>query len=70
MSSERERVRLVGALTLHIDNQQPPCVGACRLAQAIVELVEDRNALEALEMSGAIAALARRFPRKPVGSTR
>jgi hypothetical protein len=68
--STRERTRIAGALMLLIDSDEPPGLAARQLAYSVVELVEDREPLEALEISGALTALKRRFPRKPPGSTR
>lgn len=70
MNSSRERLRLIGALTLLIDADRPPGLAARQLAQSVVELIEARGGLEALEISGAVTALKRRFPRRPPGSTR
>lgn len=69
MSSHRERLRLIGALSILIDSDEPPGLAARQLAQSVVELIENREGLEALEISGALTALKRRFPRKPPGST-
>lgn len=68
--TNRERLRIIGALVLLIDTDRPPCLAARQLAQSVVELIEDRAGLEALEISGALTALKRRFPRPPPGSTR
>lgn len=68
--SHRERVRLIGALALLIDADRPPGLAARKLAESVLKLVEGRGGLEALEISGAVTALMRRFPRKPPGSTR
>jgi hypothetical protein len=51
------------ALTMAIDRDQPPGLAAAELARAVLSLVQDRDAKEAVHIAAAIADVAQRFPR-------
>ena len=65
MSARRERERLTGALAMLIDSKNyPPEPAALELARTVVALVHGRKGEVAIEISGALIRLAKRFPRR------
>jgi hypothetical protein len=64
MSSDRECERIVGALAMLIDADEPPGLAARELARTVVSLVRDRESPDAVRISGALIRLGARFPRR------
>jgi hypothetical protein len=54
---------LVRRLAAAIDADEPPGLAATTLARAVVELVRDRESIDALHLAGEIETLAHRYPR-------
>ena len=63
MTQPIAREHLLRALTCAIDVDEPPALAATELARAVVSLVHDRDAKEALQIAAALAQVAQRFPR-------